>query len=38
MTMDADALRALQGPLKERYRSDPGAAKIVLRAEGRSQP
>lgn len=33
--MEADQLRALQGPLKERYRSDPGAALVTLRAEGR---
>ena len=32
--MDADALRALQAPLKERYREDAGAALIVLRAAG----
>ncbi len=33
--MDADGLRALQAPLKERYRADPGAALVTLRAEGR---
>src|SRR5438105_11147908 len=27
-------LRALQRPLKESYRADPGAAKITLRARG----
>lgn len=32
--MDADALRALQAPLKERYREDAGAALIVLKAAG----
>lgn len=32
--MDATALRALQAPLKDRYRDDPGAASITLRAEG----
>ncbi len=32
--MDAESLRALQTPLKERYRSDAGAALITLRAEG----
>lgn len=32
--MDADTLKALQAPLKERYRSDPGAAVITLFAEG----
>ena len=33
--MNVDELRALQSPLKERYRSDPGAALITLTAEGR---
>jgi uncharacterized OsmC-like protein len=32
--MNADELRALQAPLKERYRNDPGAALIKLRAQG----
>lgn len=32
--MDATALRALQAPLKERYRGDPGAATVTLRAHG----
>ena len=32
--MDADALRALQAPLKARYRYEPDAALITLRAEG----
>ena len=32
--MDADALRALQAPIKERYRSDPQAAVVTLRAKG----
>ncbi|MYZ48914.1 OsmC family protein [Propylenella binzhouense] len=32
--MDADTLRALQAPLKERYRDEPGAAVVLLRAEG----
>jgi uncharacterized OsmC-like protein len=32
--MDAEKLRALQGPLKERYREEPGAALITLRAHG----
>jgi uncharacterized OsmC-like protein len=27
-------LRAVQGPLKERYREEPGAARITLSAEG----
>src|SRR5437868_13766646 len=33
--MDADTLRAVQAPLKERYRDDPDAALITLKAEGR---
>jgi uncharacterized OsmC-like protein len=33
--MNADELRALQAPLKERYRDTPGAALITLHAEGR---
>jgi uncharacterized OsmC-like protein len=33
--MQADALRALQAPLKEKYREDPEAAVVTLRAEGR---
>ena len=32
--MDADALRQLQAPLKDRYRQDPAAAVVTLRAEG----
>src|ERR671938_1613739 len=32
--MDAQALRALQAPLKDRYRDDPGAARITLSASG----
>jgi uncharacterized OsmC-like protein len=32
--VDQQELRALQAPLKERYRDDPAAAQIVLRAEG----
>ncbi|MGQ7792399.1 OsmC family protein [Faunimonas sp. B44] len=32
--MDAEALRALQAPLKDRYRSEPDAALVTLRAEG----
>ena len=32
--MDSTALRELQAPLKEQYRSDPASALIVLRAEG----
>jgi uncharacterized OsmC-like protein len=33
--MDAEQLRALQAPLKDRYRSEPEAALITLRAQGR---
>lgn len=32
--MQADALRALQAPLKERYASQPDAARITLSADG----
>jgi uncharacterized OsmC-like protein len=32
--MDAAALRAMQAPLKDRYKSDPKAAFITLRAKG----
>ena len=32
--MDANELRSLQAPLKERYKSDAGAALITLRAKG----
>ena len=30
--MDANALRALQAPLKERYKQDPTAALVTLKA------
>jgi uncharacterized OsmC-like protein len=33
--MDTDKLRAIQAPIKERYREHPEAALITLRAEGR---
>jgi uncharacterized OsmC-like protein len=33
--MDAESLRAVQAPLKDRYRADPAAALITLNAEGR---
>jgi hypothetical protein len=33
--MNADQLRALQAPIKERYRERPNTALITLRAEGR---
>jgi uncharacterized OsmC-like protein len=32
--MDATALRAMQAPLKERYKSDPKSAFITLKAKG----
>jgi uncharacterized OsmC-like protein len=34
--MDAGELKAIQGPLKEKYRQDPQSALITLRAEGRA--
>jgi uncharacterized OsmC-like protein len=33
--MNMDDLKSLQAPLKERYRSEPEAALITLKAEGR---
>jgi uncharacterized OsmC-like protein len=33
--MDADALRALQAPLKARYTDQPDTARVTLRAQGR---
>ncbi|MCB1505913.1 MAG: OsmC family protein [Hyphomicrobiaceae bacterium] len=33
--MDAEELKALQAPLKDRYRQEPGAAVVTLRSEGR---
>jgi uncharacterized OsmC-like protein len=32
--MDTDALKAVQAPLKARYRDDPAAALLTLRADG----
>ncbi len=32
--MDADALRAMQAPIKDRYKTDAGSARITLRAKG----
>ena len=32
--MDADELRAMQAPIKDRYKSDPQAAVVTLRAKG----
>jgi uncharacterized OsmC-like protein len=33
--MDAERLRALQAPIKQRYREQPDSARITLHAEGR---
>ena len=33
--MNADELKLLQAPLKQRYRDQPEAAQVTLRAEGR---
>ena len=33
--MNADELKSLQAPIKDRYRNEPQAAMITLRAEGR---
>jgi len=33
--MKGEELRSIQKPLKERYRDDPGSARITLKAEGR---
>jgi len=35
-TIDAGQLKAIQDPLKDKYREDPQAAVITLRAEGRA--
>jgi hypothetical protein len=32
--MDGDQLKALQAPLKERYRAEPEAALVTLSATG----
>jgi uncharacterized OsmC-like protein len=32
--MDANALRAMQAPLKQRYKSEPEAAVVTLKAKG----
>lgn len=32
--MDRGSLRSVQQPLKDRYRNDPGAARVTLHAEG----
>src|SRR5512140_3360154 len=33
--MNMDDLRAVQAPLKERYRTEPAAARLTLKVEGR---
>ncbi|HEY5900702.1 MAG TPA: OsmC family protein, partial [Burkholderiales bacterium] len=33
--MQASELRALQAPIKEKYKTDPSSALVTLRAEGR---
>ena len=35
-SMNAEELKALQSPLKEKYRSDPGSAIITLKAQGKT--
>jgi len=34
--MDGTQLKAIQGPLKDQYRSDPASAMITLRAQGQA--
>ena len=34
--MDAEQLKSVQAPLKEKYKTDPRAGLITLRAEGRA--
>ena len=36
--MDAEALKALQAPIKARYKDEPSSALLTLRAEGRVGP
>jgi uncharacterized OsmC-like protein len=38
MPMERDELRAVQAPLKARYRDEPAAALVTLRAEGTLDP
>jgi hypothetical protein len=33
--MNAEELKALQAPIKDRYRKEPQAAVVTLRAQGR---
>ena len=36
--MNADELRAMQAPIKQRYRDEPGSARVTSRAEGVLSP
>src|SRR4051794_19159603 len=36
LPMDAERLKSMQGPLKDRYRAEPSSARITLRAAGRA--
>jgi len=36
--MNADELRAVQAPIKQRYRDDPATARVPARAEARLDP
>lgn len=36
--MNADQLRELQTPIKQRYRDDPSSARVVMHASGSVQP
>ncbi len=36
--MNKERFRVLQGPFKEKYRRDPGAALVTVRASGRAAP
>ena len=36
--MNADQLRALQAPIKQRYRDNPQSARVLARAEARLDP
>lgn len=33
--MNRDELRAIQAPIKQRYRDEPGSAMVILKAEGK---
>jgi len=35
--MNSDDLRAMQAPLKDKYKTEPAAALVTLRASGRAQ-